>query len=323
MIRFFLLILLCSSCSAQTVQYSDGNWYSGRQCGRSGCEMCNTIDSMISYAQSAGVSRLTWQQYTSRNLGSPSIATIAVQQYQPPAQSAQYETVTEYVQTGTRKICLGPGNCIYQPIYGLVTRRRLKVTAAAKKPTAAAVPSVSTKSKADAQASDEAAMKEGLELAGLMPWHKLIEVGSGDGRVAIEAVKLYGCSVVGIEIDAELAAESRRAVLKAESSGEIQSGKIEIITADARDVDFSKLGGSHAYVYLMPKVLRDVRRKLESVPVVVSISHEIPGREFAEKGASAYLYRFTDERSSNLPTASPPSAQPARSTRGLSFRVTN
>ena len=82
------------------------------------------------------------------------------------------------------------------------------------------------------------------------------DLGSGDGRVVIAAVRDRGArKAVGIELDPKLVAESRENVRKAGLAG-----RVEIIQGDLFDADFSK--ASVVVLYLGHNPNLELRSKL-------------------------------------------------------------
>ncbi|MDX2382303.1 MAG: class I SAM-dependent methyltransferase [Acidimicrobiia bacterium] len=73
-----------------------------------------------------------------------------------------------------------------------------------------------------------------LEFASLQPTDRFVDVGCGDGRLAVAAASSYGCQVVGIERSAELAAAARARAERA-----AVSDLVDIRVADARSADLS------------------------------------------------------------------------------------
>lgn len=100
----------------------------------------------------------------------------------------------------------------------------------------------------------------------------LIDLGCGDGRILIEAVKQSGCWAIGIEIDPVMAEAARKAVLDNRLSD-----KIEIRVGDARTADLTEATAITAYLY--PELLEKLSQRIKESParVVASPYHEIPG----------------------------------------------
>jgi len=119
-------------------------------------------------------------------------------------------------------------------------------------------------------------MLDGLELK---PSDTLVDLGCGDGRVMISAVRRSGCRAVGIEIDPKKADEARK---KIEEAG--LSRRIRIITGDAVSFDPEKYGVTVATAYLYPEVLEKLKPVFSKVGRFASPYHEIPGIFMERRG---------------------------------------
>ena len=74
-----------------------------------------------------------------------------------------------------------------------------------------------------------------LEAVRITPEDLVVDLGAGDGKIAIAAAKLYGARAVGIEYNPSLAALAQR---QAEQAG--VSDRVQIVAADLFTQDFSK-----------------------------------------------------------------------------------
>ncbi len=104
------------------------------------------------------------------------------------------------------------------------------------------------------------------------PNFRLLDPGCGDARLLIYAVKTYGIEGVGIEINPET---YRIAKQKVKDAG--LEGRITIILADSRTLEFDKVDG--IVMFLFPDLITDLTKKfdeLKSGARVVSYSHDIP-----------------------------------------------
>lgn len=123
------------------------------------------------------------------------------------------------------------------------------------------------------------------------------DLGSGDGRIVIEAAKQYGCRAIGIEVDRDLVELSQQKVREA---------KVEklatIKEADLFDTDFSEATVVTAYLY--PGLLKRLLPAFERLkPGTRIISHQFaipdiaPDRtiviESNETGAKHTVYLWT------------------------------
>lgn len=122
-------------------------------------------------------------------------------------------------------------------------------------------------------------MKDSLALLSLVESDVLVDFGCGDGRVLIEASKEYGCSGVGVEIDAEMA---KTAVLKVKEAG--LENKIEIVEGDVVDFDLEKYQVSAWYAYLYPETLEKLVPLFKKIGRGTSPYHRVSGIEMAKIG---------------------------------------
>ncbi|HJQ76745.1 MAG TPA: class I SAM-dependent methyltransferase [Acidimicrobiia bacterium] len=115
-----------------------------------------------------------------------------------------------------------------------------------------------------------------LELVSPARGDYLIDLGCGDGRVLIEAARLFGCTGTGVESDARLVAMARSAVAYA---GLEQ--RIEIKHADL--VETSLAGCNIVFLFLptaqVARVLPTVLRELE--PGAKVLAHEQAGARWS------------------------------------------
>ena len=99
-----------------------------------------------------------------------------------------------------------------------------------------------------------------LSKAGVVKDDILYDLGSGDGRIVIEAAKQTGCRAVGVEIDADLVDDSR---LNAVRAG-VQD-RVRFVVADLFKEDFSEATvvtlymGQDVNIRLRPKLLRELK----------------------------------------------------------------
>ena len=103
----------------------------------------------------------------------------------------------------------------------------------------------------------------------LTPDDILYDLGCGDGRFLISAVKQYGCKAVGIEIDPEVADIARQNVRNA------GCGRITIVTGDATKFYLNKADAVVMYLFppLMTKLMKTIMTDR-----VATYSHKIPNR---------------------------------------------
>ena len=123
------------------------------------------------------------------------------------------------------------------------------------------------------------------------------DLGSGDGRIVIEAAKKYGCRAVGLEIDRDLVKLSQQRVREAKLEK-----LVTIKDADIFDADFSD--ATVIAVYLFPDLLKRLLPKFAQLKPgtrIVSHQFEIPDQppdktitvDSNETGAKHTVYLWT------------------------------
>jgi SAM-dependent methyltransferase len=107
-----------------------------------------------------------------------------------------------------------------------------------------------------------------LDLAKLAPGDRLIDLGSGDGRIVIAAAQ-RGATGVGIEIDANLVERSRESARRLNLEG-----RATFVTQDLFETDFSD--ADVVTLYLLPDVNKRLQPKLFSTlrPGARIVSHD-------------------------------------------------
>ena len=119
---------------------------------------------------------------------------------------------------------------------------------------------------------------------------QVIDLGSGDGRIAIMAAKKFGAQSLGIEYNPDMVALSQR---NAQAGG--VAGKAEFRRADIFETDFSK--ATVIAMYLLPGLNMRLRVKLEEMkPGTRIVSHQFdmgdwdPDETDDYDGRRAYLW---------------------------------
>ncbi|MCU0760084.1 MAG: class I SAM-dependent methyltransferase [Steroidobacteraceae bacterium] len=128
-----------------------------------------------------------------------------------------------------------------------------------------------------------------LEIADVGPNDRVMDLGSGDGRIVVSAAK-RGARAVGIEIDPELVAQSRANV----EGAKVQS-RAEIRDANIFETDLSQ--ATVITMYLLPSLNMKLRPKLlELKPGTRIVTHAFdmqdwkPDRQQAAVGREIYLW---------------------------------
>jgi outer membrane protein assembly factor BamB len=111
--------------------------------------------------------------------------------------------------------------------------------------------------------------------AKLMTGQKLVDLGSGDGRIVITAAKQFGAKSVGYEIDKELVEISRAKIVQ-EKIAELASIEAsDMFQADLTEVDVLA-------IYLYPIVMENLKKQIAQMrPGTTIVSHQFkfPGIE--------------------------------------------
>jgi len=125
-----------------------------------------------------------------------------------------------------------------------------------------------------------------LRLSGAKPGEKIIDLGSGDGRILIAFAKA-GCEAHGYEINPLLVWLSRRAIRRAGLKGKAFVHWKSFWSADLRDFDT-------VVVYCMPQFLEELGEKLLSElkpgARILSNSYSFPNWNIEKKENHVRLY---------------------------------
>lgn len=107
-----------------------------------------------------------------------------------------------------------------------------------------------------------------LRLAGTGPGDTVLDLGSGDGRIAITAAQLFGARGIGVDIDAKLVAVSRDNARRAGVAAQT-----EFHERDALRTELS--GASVVTVYLLPFLIDQLQPKFlgELAPGARVVTH--------------------------------------------------
>lgn len=133
-----------------------------------------------------------------------------------------------------------------------------------------------------------------LELAKVAPGDTVYDLGSGDGRLVIEAAKRHGARGIGVERDAELVARSRVAASEARVADRVRFIRGDIFEADLRQATVVTL-------YLLPAMMLRLSPKLRAeLPAGARIvSHDFPLEDWPQER----MVQFdSEEKEQNLGT---------------------
>ena len=140
-------------------------------------------------------------------------------------------------------------------------------------------------------ATPPAVVKAMLEVAKVTPSDLVLDLGSGDGRIAIAAAKEFGARGVGIEIDAELIDQARENARKAGVADRVQFLQQDLFQADISEATVVTL-------YLLPPLNLKLRPKLfnDLTPGTRVVSHAFhmgdwkPDQELEVEGRKVYFW---------------------------------
>jgi SAM-dependent methyltransferase len=142
----------------------------------------------------------------------------------------------------------------------------------------------------------EVAVEGMLKLAGVKPGDVVYDLGSGDGRIVISAVKNHGVTrAVGVDINPERIAEANENARRAGVEDQVEFRQGDLFDADIGDATVVTL-------YLLPSVNERLKPKLlsELKPGTRIVSHGFdmgdwkPDKEVQEGGRTLYLWTIPE-----------------------------
>ncbi|MDP3710649.1 MAG: methyltransferase domain-containing protein [bacterium] len=126
-----------------------------------------------------------------------------------------------------------------------------------------------------------------LELADLKPGENVVDLGSGDGKILIEAAKL-GCFATGLEINPFLVWFSRFRAARRNLSGRIKILRQDFNKYPLREADV-------VFVYLWPETIDKLsikfRRELKPEARIVSNAFSMAGTVPLKTSDNVFLYK--------------------------------
>jgi SAM-dependent methyltransferase len=146
-------------------------------------------------------------------------------------------------------------------------------------------------------ATPPAVVRAMLELANVTTSDLVLDLGSGDGRIAIAAAREFGARGVGIEIDATLIEEAKENARKAGVADRVQFRQEDLFQADISQATVVTL-------YLLPPLNLKLRPRLlnDLLPGTRVVSHAFhmgdwePDQELEVEGRKVYLWVIPPER---------------------------
>jgi len=131
-------------------------------------------------------------------------------------------------------------------------------------------------------------IREMLKLARVGKDDTVIDLGSGDGRILIEAAKM-GARAIGYEIDPVLAYESRK---KIKEVGLEKLVKVHLKSMWKADFNEATVVTLYLFPKFMKKLQKMFEEKLKHSVLVVSNDYQFPDKKYFKKEAEVYLYKF-------------------------------
>ena len=147
----------------------------------------------------------------------------------------------------------------------------------------------------------EAVVNRMLVMANVDSNDVVYDLGSGDGRIVMQAAKNHSARGVGIEIDSELVQEARQ---NAREAG--VSDRVEFRQDDLFETDLSE--ATAVTLYLLPSVNKELRPKLfrELDPGTPVVSHDFdmgtwePEETVEMDGSTIYRWTIPEEVPAHL-----------------------
>lgn len=138
------------------------------------------------------------------------------------------------------------------------------------------------------QPTPEKQVKAIFDLIRLKKNDFLIDLGSGDGRILIEAGK-RGIRSLGYEIDPLLYFQSKKGIKK-----EKLSRLAQVKLKSFWQADFNQ--GTIIFAYLLPKYLekldRILKKSLKKEVLVITHRYQFPQKKYSQKSGPVYRYWF-------------------------------
>lgn len=128
-----------------------------------------------------------------------------------------------------------------------------------------------------------------LDFCDAQPGEKIVDLGSGDGRVLMVAAQEYGLHGTGLEIDPAKVAWSRRQVKRAGLEHRVRILHRNVFDHDYRDADILYIYMSHQAIdRLFPKILDQLKPTTRIVCYRFCIRGTLPDKVNADK--TIFLY---------------------------------
>jgi SAM-dependent methyltransferase len=111
-------------------------------------------------------------------------------------------------------------------------------------------------------------VKKALQIANPSKREIIYDLGCGDARVLIEAMRSYNIAGLGAEINPKIVKLAQRKVN--------ESGFSKSIRIVEMDVTKLKIKANIVYIYLFPDIIKNLDKSLGDARIVISFCHDIP-----------------------------------------------
>jgi tRNA G10 N-methylase Trm11 len=131
-------------------------------------------------------------------------------------------------------------------------------------------------------------VKKMLKMAKAGQGSTVVDLGSGDGRILIEAAKL-GAKAIGYELDPLLVWQSRKKIKKA---GLSHLAKVHLKSFWQANLNEATIISLYLLPQHMKKMEKLLKKKLNHSVLVVSYDYPFLRKKHLEKSGKVYLYQF-------------------------------
>lgn len=131
-------------------------------------------------------------------------------------------------------------------------------------------------------------VKKMLKLANVTKKDTVLDLGSGDGRILIEAAKL-GAKAIGYEINPVLVKRSRK---KIEKLGLSHLATVHLKSFWHVDFDQATIITLYLFPNFMNRLQKLLDKKMTHPLLLVSNDYQFPQKKFIKKDQKIFLYKF-------------------------------
>ncbi|MDC7789493.1 methyltransferase domain-containing protein [Rhodoplanes sp. TEM] len=136
-----------------------------------------------------------------------------------------------------------------------------------------------------------------LELADPKPGELLMDLGSGDGRIPITAVKKYGVRAIGIDIDPVRISEAKANAREAGVEDKVEFRQENLFEADIAKADIVTLYLLESLnLRLRPRLLAELKPGTRIVSHSFSMGDWAPDRRETVDGRQVYFWTVPEKR---------------------------